>query len=44
MQGNHEAVVKLLREHDVYINATDGGQYECIAAEKNNLNLLRRII
>ena len=44
MQGNHEAVVKLLREHGAYIRASDGGQYACIAAEKNNLDLLKKIV
>ncbi|KAJ8431254.1 hypothetical protein Cgig2_011107 [Carnegiea gigantea] len=44
MQGNHEAVVKRLREHGAYISASDGCQYACISAEKNNLNLLTRIV
>ncbi|KAJ8430800.1 hypothetical protein Cgig2_005207 [Carnegiea gigantea] len=36
--------MKLLREHGVYISATNRGQYVCIAAEKKKINLLTRII
>jgi len=36
-------VVKLQRELGAYISASDGGQYTCITAEKNNLKLLTGI-
>nr|ASM90225.1 potassium channel AKT1 [Sesuvium portulacastrum] len=44
MKGGHEAVVKLLRDHGANICAGDVGLYACIAAEQNNLDLLKTIV
>uniref|UniRef100_A0A2P2JM06 Potassium channel n=3 Tax=Rhizophora mucronata TaxID=61149 RepID=A0A2P2JM06_RHIMU len=44
MLGGHEAVTKLLREHGASIQSGDVGHFACIAAEQNNLKLLKEII
>lgn len=44
IKGGHEAVVKLLRERGANISAGNVGQYACIAAEQNNLDLLKKIV
>ncbi|XP_074281035.1 potassium channel AKT1-like [Silene latifolia] len=43
MKGDHEPVVKILKEAGANIRAGDVGQYACIAAEQNNLKLLKKI-
>jgi len=44
MKSNHEALVQLLRQHGAYIPPGDAGQYACIAAEKNDFDLLKKIL
>lgn len=44
MLGNHEAVVKLLKDNGAKITNGDVGKFACIAAEQNNLKLLREIL
>ncbi|XP_065850004.1 potassium channel AKT1 [Euphorbia lathyris] len=44
MLGGHEAVAKLLIENGASITSGDVGNFACIAAEQNNLNLLREIV
>ena len=44
LKEGHEAVVKLLQDYGAYIRAGDVGQYACIAAEKNDLFLLKKIV
>ncbi|KAH9608817.1 hypothetical protein KSS87_013255 [Heliosperma pusillum] len=43
MKGDHGPVVKILKEASANIRAGDVGQYACIAAELNNLQLLKKI-
>ncbi|XP_076953994.1 potassium channel AKT1-like [Bidens hawaiensis] len=44
MMGNHETVILLLADNGATLSSGDGGQFSCIAAEQNNLTLLKRII
>lgn len=44
MRGGHEAIVKMLRDYGANIRAGDVGQYACLAAEQNNLDLLKKIV
>ncbi|CAH9144307.1 unnamed protein product [Cuscuta epithymum] len=41
--GKHEPIIKLLLNKDANISAGDVGQFACIAAEQNNLDLLKEI-
>ena len=43
MQGGHDTVVKLLQFSGANIRAGDVGQYACMAAQQNNLELLKKI-
>ncbi|XVE98269.1 hypothetical protein REPUB_Repub03eG0091100 [Reevesia pubescens] len=42
--AGHDKVAKLLKENGTNINAGDVGHFACIAAEQNNLNLLKEIV
>ncbi|CAM8980347.1 unnamed protein product [Rhodiola kirilowii] len=42
--GNHDHVIKLLIDNGAKLTSGDVGNYACIAAEQNNLNLLKEII
>ncbi|KAI3801883.1 hypothetical protein L1987_30000 [Smallanthus sonchifolius] len=44
IMGNHETVVGLLADNGATLLSGDVGQFSCIAAELNNLNLLKQII
>ncbi|GLT45003.1 hypothetical protein SLA2020_188710 [Shorea laevis] len=44
MVGGHEKVVKMLIENGADINVGDVGHFACIAAEQNNLDLLKEIV
>ncbi|KAJ8422232.1 hypothetical protein Cgig2_013411 [Carnegiea gigantea] len=44
MKEGHDAVVKLLQDYGANIRAGDVGQYACIAAEKHDLDLLKKIV
>ncbi|KAJ8422233.1 hypothetical protein Cgig2_013412 [Carnegiea gigantea] len=44
MQGGHDGVVKLLQDYGANIRAGDVGQYACMAAQQNNLDLLKKIV
>ncbi|GLT98480.1 hypothetical protein SLE2022_159840 [Rubroshorea leprosula] len=44
MVGGHKKVVKMLIENGADINAGDVGHFACIAAEQNNLDLLKEIV
>lgn len=44
MLGNHEPVIKLLKDNGAKITSGDVGQFACAAAEKNNLKLLKDIV
>ncbi|XP_071723796.1 potassium channel AKT1-like [Rutidosis leptorrhynchoides] len=43
MLHGHDHVVKLLMDNSASINAGDVGNFSCMAAEQNNLNLLKEI-
>ncbi|CAH9144306.1 unnamed protein product [Cuscuta epithymum] len=42
--GKHDHVVKLLLDNGADISSGDVGQFACIAAEQNNLDLLKAIV
>ncbi|OWM71715.1 hypothetical protein CDL15_Pgr005903 [Punica granatum] len=44
MLGGHESVAKLLVDNGASISSGDVGQFSVIAAEQNNLNLLKDIV
>lgn len=44
MQGGHGGVVKLLQDYGANIRVGDVGQYACMAAQQNNLDLLKKIV
>ncbi|KAJ0780666.1 putative cyclic nucleotide-binding domain, potassium channel, voltage-dependent, EAG/ELK/ERG [Helianthus annuus] len=44
MMGNHETVIRLLADNGATLSTGDVGQFSCVAAEQNNLDLLKRII
>ncbi|KAE8678775.1 Potassium channel AKT1 [Hibiscus syriacus] len=44
MLAGHDNVAKLLKENGARITSGDVGHYACIAAEQNNLNLLKEIV
>lgn len=44
MLGGHEPLVKLLVENDATLHSGDTGLFACIAAEQNNLTLLKEIV
>ncbi|VFQ78742.1 unnamed protein product [Cuscuta campestris] len=41
--GKHEPVIRLLLDNGAKISSGDVGQYACLAAEQNNLELLKEI-
>ncbi|KAL1816079.1 hypothetical protein ACET3Z_018653 [Daucus carota] len=44
MLSNHEQVVKVLADNGAVISSGDTGYFACIAAEQNNLDLLKEIV
>ncbi|XP_071689648.1 potassium channel AKT1-like [Rutidosis leptorrhynchoides] len=44
MIGNHERVVRILADNGANLSSGDAGLFSCIAAEKNDLNLIKKII
>ncbi|XP_071698438.1 potassium channel AKT1-like [Rutidosis leptorrhynchoides] len=42
--GNHESLVRILSDNGATLSSGDVAQYSCIAAEKNDLNLLKKIV
>ncbi|PIN25138.1 26S proteasome regulatory complex, subunit PSMD10 [Handroanthus impetiginosus] len=44
MLGNHKSVIKLLVDNGAKITTGDVGLFSCIAAEQNNLELLKEIV
>ncbi|CAN0900864.1 Potassium channel AKT1 [Linum grandiflorum] len=44
IKGGHAGVVKLLLENGAKLQSGDIGHFACIAAEENNLNLLKEIV
>ncbi|KAK9055078.1 hypothetical protein SSX86_026158 [Deinandra increscens subsp. villosa] len=42
--GNHETVIRLLADNGATLLSGNVGQFSCIAAEQNNLDLLNQII
>ncbi|XP_071742273.1 potassium channel AKT1-like [Rutidosis leptorrhynchoides] len=42
--GNHEPVVAILKDNNASVLSGDVGQFSCIAAEQNRLDLLKQII
>lgn len=43
MLGNHESLVRILVENGADLSCGDVGHFSCVAAEQNNLNLLKEI-
>ncbi|KAK9050526.1 hypothetical protein SSX86_030504, partial [Deinandra increscens subsp. villosa] len=41
IMGNHETVIGLLADNGATLSSGDVGQFSCIAAEQNNLNMLK---
>lgn len=44
MLGRHKAVIKLLSDNGANLTIGDVGMFSCIAAEQNNLDLLKEIV
>lgn len=44
MLGGHESVIQQLIDNGANISSGDVGHFACIAAEQNNLNLLKQIV
>ncbi|XP_009619489.1 potassium channel AKT1-like [Nicotiana tomentosiformis] len=44
ISGKHEPVIKLLVDNGAKLSAGDVGHFACVAAEQNNLNLLKDIV